>query len=159
LPPWLAERGLSLSEEKTRIVNLTEGFDFLGFNVKHYAMPTSAATGSKLLIKPSKEAVKRKRKGLRDIWLSLKGQDVQAVLTRLNPIIRGWANYFRTVVSSKTFTGMDRWMYHRELRYAKHTHPEKSDQWRIARYWGRLDKRREDNWVFGDKRTGGFLLK
>src|SRR6516225_1984271 len=91
LPPWLAERGLALSEEKTRIVHLTEGFDFLGFNVKHYHAPGTTRTGFKLLIRPSPKAVSRKREELRAAWLGLKGQSVGAVLRRLNPIIRGWA--------------------------------------------------------------------
>src|SRR2546429_175594 len=61
LPPWLAERGLSLAEGKTRLVHLMEGFDFLGFTVKHYHQPRTTRTGFKLLITPSKKAVVRKR--------------------------------------------------------------------------------------------------
>jgi len=159
LPPWLAERGLTLSEEKTRIVHLTEGFDFLGFNVRQYPNPQTADTGYKLLIKPSKKAVIGKRKELREIWLSMRGHNIQAVLGKLNPIIRGWANYFRTVVATETFVKMDDWMHHREKRYAKRMHPKKSAQWRENRYWGELNKERRDNWVFGDKRTGRYLLK
>jgi len=160
LPTWLAERGLCLSAEKTRVVHLTEGFDFLGFNVRHYKAPETSRTGFKLLIRPSKKSVARKRKELRDLWLGLRGHKVEAVLKKLNPVIRGWANYFRTVVSSKTFTDLDTWMFRRELRYAKHTHPKKSWAWRRARYWGPLNKEHpRDNWTFGDKRTGRFLLK
>src|ERR1700682_4906574 len=57
LPVWLAERGLALSPEKTRIVHLTEGFDFLSFNIRHDATPLTTRTGWKLLIKPSKKEV------------------------------------------------------------------------------------------------------
>jgi RNA-directed DNA polymerase len=159
LPPWLAERGLTLSEEKTRIVHLTEGFDFLGCTVKHYHAPQTTRSGYKLLIKPSKKAVTRKRQELRDVWLGLKGQDVDAVLSRLNPIIRGWANYYRPVVASEVFSEMDNWMHYRAVRYTKHTHPTKPQKWIYDRYWGVLNPTRKDRWVFGNKRTGRFLLK
>lgn len=159
LPPWLAERGLALSEEKTRIVHLTEGFDFLGFNVRHYHTPQTTRTGFKLLIKPSPKAVSRKREELRTVWLRLKGQPVKVVLTRLNPIIRGWANYYRAVCAKETFQGMDHWMHKRALRYVKHTHPGKSQQWRHNRYWGRLNPARQDDGVFGDKHSGRYLLR
>jgi RNA-directed DNA polymerase len=159
LPAWLAERGLSLSPEKTRIVRLTEGFDFLSFNVRHYPHPQTARSGYKLCIKPSKKAVLGKVAELRDEWLALRGHSVEAVLWKLNPIIRGWANYNRRVVSSRTFNKLDAWMYHRARRYAKHTHPEKSWGWRRKRYWGRWNKERKDDWVFGDKHSGRYLLK
>lgn len=159
LPPWMAERGLSLSAEKTRIVHLTEGFDFLSFNIKHYHAPRTTRTGYKLLIKPSKKAITRKRQELREAWLRLRGQSVPSVLKLLNPMIRGWANYFRTVVASAVFNRMDHWMHLRTVRYVKHMHPTKSKKWRRQRYWGKLNKQRDDRWVFGDKRVGGYLLK
>jgi RNA-directed DNA polymerase len=159
LPPWLAERGLSLSGEKTRVVHLTEGFDFLGCNVKHYHAPRTTRAGHKLLIKPSKKAVTRKRQELREQWLRLRGHKLDDVLWKLNPIIRGWANYYRPMVASKTFAKMDDWMFHRAVRYAKHTHPNKPWKWLVKRYWGKLRADREDTWVFGDKHTGRHLLK
>jgi RNA-directed DNA polymerase len=159
LPAWLAERGLSLSPEKTRIVHLTEGFDFLGFNIRHYEAPQTSRSGFKLLIKPSKKAVAAKRKELRDVWLHLKGHNIQAVLRKLNPIIRGWANYYRTVVASRVFGWMDHWMHCRCERYVKRRHPNKSWRWMRQHYWGRLEPQRNDYWVFGDKRTGRYLLK
>ena len=159
LPDWLAKRGLSLSAEKTRIVHLTEGFDFLSFNVRHYPHPQTARSGYKLLIKPSKKAVLGKVAELRDEWLALRGHSVEAVLWKLNPIIRGWANYNRRVVSSRTFNKLDAWMYHRARRYAKHTHPKKSWAWRRKRYWGRWNEERVDDWVFGNKHSGRYLLK
>jgi RNA-directed DNA polymerase len=159
LPGWLSKRGLSLSAEKTRIVHLTDGFDFLSFNVRHYPHPQTSRSGYKLLIKPSKKAVLGKVAELRGEWLALRGHSVEVVLWKLNPIIRGWANYNRRVVSSRTFNKLDAWMYHRARRYAKHTHPKKSWEWRRKRYWGRWNKEREDDWVFGDKHSGRYLLK
>jgi RNA-directed DNA polymerase len=159
LPPWLAERGLSLSPEKTRIVPLTEGFDFLGFNIRRHANPRTTKSGFKLLIKPSKKAVLGKVKELREIWRALRGHNIKAVLRTLNPTIRGWANYHRTVIASRTFNKLDAWMFRRALSYAKHSHPNKSWAWRRQRYWGRWNEERDDRWVFGDKHTGKYLLK
>jgi RNA-directed DNA polymerase len=155
---WLAPRGLTLSEEKTHIVHLTEGFDFLGFNVRHYAYRRSR-TGYKLLIKPSKGSVQHIRDKLRDAWNRHKGKPVATVTRDLNPIIRGEANYYRIGVASETFNKLDRWMFVRECRYARFSHPRKSKKWRTSRYWGRLHPTRNDNWVFGDKHTGAYLLK
>jgi RNA-directed DNA polymerase len=159
LPPWLAERGLTLSEEKTRVVHLTEGFDFLGCTIRHYRAPRTSRTGFKLLITPSKKATARKRQELREEWSRLSGHNVRAVLRRLNPIIRGWANYYRTVVASRTFARMDNWMYRRAVRYAKRRHASKPWWWCEDRYWGRLNPERKDRWVFGDKPSGAYLLK
>jgi len=158
LREWLAIRGLRLSEEKTRIVHLTEGFDFLGFTIRHYEN-RRARTGYKLLITPSNAAQKAIRAKIRAEWYRLQGTNVQAILTALNPIVRGWANYFRIGVASETFNTLDNWMFHREVRYIKRMHPNKSKKWQNAKYFGRLNRRRQDNWVFGDKRTGGYLLR
>jgi RNA-directed DNA polymerase len=159
LPTWLAERGLSLSGEKTRIVHLRDGFDFLGFNTRHYQTPRTSRTGFKLLIRPSKKSVDGLREKLRDAWLELKGKRIEVVMQKLNPIIRGWANYYRTVVSSKTFQKLDDWMFRRAVRYVQFTHPNKPTEWQTGRYWGKLNPKRNDHWVFGNKRTGRFLLK
>jgi RNA-directed DNA polymerase len=159
LVEWLKERGLTLSEEKTRIVHLTEGFDFLGFNIRHYPAPQTSRTGWKLLIKPSKEAVQDVQKKLKDQWNKAQGTSVQSVLVKLNPIIGGWANYFRTAVAKEIFNSLDRWMFSKTDRYTRRMHPKKSADWRHRTYWGRFQLDRLDSWVFGDKQTGGYLLK
>lgn len=159
LPAWLQQRGLTLSTEKTRVVHLTDGFDFLGFNTRLYPTPNRTRTGYKLHIKPSKQTVAQIRQKLRDQWLRLRGTNLVAVLARLNPIIRGEAHYYRIADASKTFHALDNWMFHRELRYVKHTHPHKSWAWQRSHYWGTLHRERRDHWVFGDRHTGGYLLK
>jgi len=159
LTEWLAKRGLSLSKEKTRIVHLTEGFDFLGFNIRHYKAPMTSRSGYKLLIKPSRKSVHKIREKLKTEWKALQGANVQGVLKQLNPIIRGWANYFRTGVASEIFQSLDHWMFLKQYHWVRRMHPTKSAQWRVKRYWGRLNPKRADNWVFGDKPTGGYLLK
>ena len=159
LSEWLEVRGLALSPEKTRIVHLTEGFDFLGFTIKHYPAPKTSKSGYKLLIKPSQAAVTRLKEKLRAKWLAHNGINVLAVIAHLNPVIRGWANNYRGVVASETFQKLDDWMYIRQFRYAKRAHPQKSWGWRKAKYWGKLNLDREDKWVFGDKRSGAHLIK
>ena len=125
---WLAERGLELSQEKTLVRHLTEGFNFLGFNVRHYPV-SNTKTGYKLLIKPSKESVAAFKHRLKREWSAMVGHNVDAVVTRLRPILRGWANYFRTTVSSETFKDLDQWMFYREARWCKRAHPTKSWNW------------------------------
>ena len=159
LTAWLKERGLTLSEEKTRIVHLTEGFDFLGFNIRHYPAPKTSHTGWKLLIKPSREAVQKLRTKLKALWEQAHGNNVPTVLKKLNPVIRGWATYFRMGVAKEPFDDLDQWMFCKEDHYTRHTHPKKAMWWRKQHYWGRLHLERNDSWVFGDKQTGAYLLK
>jgi RNA-directed DNA polymerase len=151
LAAWLAPRGLAFNEDKTHIVTLDEGFDFLGFNVRRYR--------GKLLIKPSKAAVRRIRERLRTEIRSLRGANAQAVIARLNPIIRGWAAYYRTVVSSETFSKLDHYLWKLTYKWAKHSHPNKPTRWVIHRYFGTFNKSRQDRWVFGDRVSGGYLLR
>src|SRR5262249_35623390 len=81
------------------------------------------------------------------------------VCSHLNPIIRGWANYYRTVVSCRVFKQMDQWMFHRQRRYVNRNHPRKSTEWRRQKEWGRVNPRRSERWGVGDKNTGQYLLK
>lgn len=158
LKDWLAHRGLALSEEKTRIVHLTEGFDFLGFNVRRYPVKNTR-TGYKLLIKPSNASVRAIQAKLRQTWEARKGSNVTRVVTELNPIVRGWAMYYRTMVASRAFTDLDRWMFTKERNHTRYAHPTKPWYWRKRQYWGQLNPHRQDHWVFGDKHSGHYLLK
>lgn len=158
LNEWLKERGLELSEEKTRIVHITEGFDFLGFTVRQYEDPKTR-TGRKLLITPSRKSEQAFRDKLKPVWLGFNGYPVKAVLQKLNPILTGWANYFRIGCSSRTFTRLESWMHTRERRYAKRAHPRKGWKWIKPHYFGRWNLDRKDRWVFGDKKTGTYLHK
>jgi RNA-directed DNA polymerase len=151
LAEWLAPRGLVFNEDKTRIVNLDDGFDFLGFTVRRF--------NGKLLIKPSKAAVRRHRQRLRAEMLSLRGANAVMVLQRLVPIVRGWSAYYRTVVSSELFSALDRYLWRLIYKWAKYSHPKKSKRWIVNRYFGRFNKSRQDRWVFGDRDSGAYLVK
>ena len=96
---------------------------------------------------------------LKLVWLNNQSQNVDVIIGKLNPIIRGIANYLRIGVSSEAFQKLDSWMFLREKRYAKRMHPMKSVGWRRNKYWGRLNLDRNDNGVFGNKETGNALLK
>jgi len=122
---WLVTKGLEMSVEKTRIRHLTEGFDFLGFNVRIYPAPKTSRTGWKLLIKPSNEAVKKFKRKVKAIWKAQRGEHMSALLKAFNPVIRGWTNYYRSVVSKTTFNHLDKWMFGRCVRYARFRHPAK----------------------------------
>jgi RNA-directed DNA polymerase len=149
LAAWLAPRGLAFNEDKTRVVTLEEGLDFLGFNVRSYR--------GKLLIKPSKAAVRRVRERLRTELRSLRGSNAQAVIKRLNPIIRGWAAYYRTQVSSETFSALDHHLWKLTYKWAIFSHANKPSSWVFARYFGKFNKARKDRWVFGDRNSGAYL--
>jgi len=148
LKAWFAERGLSFSEEKTRITNLDEGFDFLGFNVRQYPSKNSKS-GFKLLIKPSKKSVKEMGRKLKDAFHEGHGGPTHALIAGLNPVIRGWANYFRTGVSARAFNRLDDYCFKLQRRWVVKRHPTKSWGWRRRRYWGNYRDR--DRWVFGNK--------
>jgi RNA-directed DNA polymerase len=151
LAAWLTPRGLTFNEDKTRIVHLDEGFDFLGFTVRRYS--------GTLLITPSKAAVRRIRERLRTEMWSLRGTNAATVIARLNPIIRGWAAYYRNAVSSKVFNELDRYLWQLAYKWARRTHPNKPTRWVVRRYFGMFNKSRQDRWVFGDRDSGAYLLK
>ena len=152
LAVWLAPRGLRINEDKTRIVCLGDGFDFLGFHIRRYR-------NGKLLIKPSKAAVQRFRARLTAEMRALRGANAQAVIRRLNPENRGWAAYYRTVVSKKTFADLDTHMWKLAFSWAKRSHPNKSNRWVVDRHFGAFRKSRSDRWVFGDRDSGAYLAK
>ncbi|UQX09544.1 group II intron reverse transcriptase/maturase [Candidatus Mycobacterium methanotrophicum] len=146
LAQWLAPRGLVFNEDKTRIVHLEDGFDFLGFNLRRYRR---GGRPGKLLITPSQDAVRRIRRRLADEVRRMRGSNAMALIARLNPIIRGWAAYYRGVVSSKVFAALDSHVWCLTFRWARRTHPNKSRKWVVRRYFGRFNRFRNDRWVFG----------
>ncbi len=153
LAGWLAPRGLAFNEDKTRIVHASEGFDFLGFNVRRYP-------NGKLLIKPAKQqAVKRLRERLASEMRALRGSNAAMVVIVLNPVIRGWAAYYRTVVSSQVFSALDHYVWGLTWKWARYSHPGKPRRWVLTRHFGKFNKFRNDQWVFGDRDHGGYLLK
>jgi RNA-directed DNA polymerase len=152
LAEWLKPRGLVFNEDKTKIGHLAQGFEFLGFHIRRYP-------NGKLLIKPSPKAVKRVKRRLADEMRGLRGSNVSSVLARLIPIVRGWAAYYRSVVSSRVFSSLDHYLWQLVYKWASWTHANKPKSWVVARYFGKFNKFRNDRWVFGDRDSGAYLPK
>jgi RNA-directed DNA polymerase len=81
------------------------------------------------------------------------------VIKRLNPIIRGWAAYYRTQVSAEVFETLDQHLWELTFKWARFSHANKPTRWVVARSWGRYNKARQDRWVFGDRHSGAYLHK
>ena len=152
---WLANVGLELNPAKTRIAHTLEaeagevGFSFLGFQVRHHRVSkynSAQGRGFKTLIKPSKEAVKRHYRQLAETIGRNKTARQENLIRQLNPVIAGWSQYYRAVVSKKVFQILDQKLYHRLARWARYRHPKKGRHWIAHRYW-RATKGK--NWVFG----------
>jgi RNA-directed DNA polymerase len=125
---FLQSRGLQLSEEKTAITHIDDGFDFLGWTFRKY--------NEKLIVKPSKDSAKRVVRKLSDIILKESKASAQKdMIRRLNLILRGWTNYHQHTVASKTFSNINNTLYVLLQRWEKHRHPNKNSWWRLNKYW------------------------
>ncbi|MBS9405695.1 group II intron reverse transcriptase/maturase [Halomonas sp. TRM85114] len=146
---FMSGRGLELSKEKTRFTHITSGFDFLGQNIRRYS-------NGKLLIKPAKKSIKsiidKVKKIVREMWAATAG----ALIARLNPVIRGWANYHRHVVSKRGFTYLDNEIFNIIWRWAKSRHRRKGARWIKRKYFTRLGFR---DWCFTGYRVGATTGK
>ena len=140
---FVRERGLTLSPEKTCITHIEDGFDFLGQNVRKY--------DGKLLIKPAKKNVQTFLAKVQEILKTNQQTPTGKLILQLNPIIRGWAEYHRHVVSKKVFNSVDSAIFQMLRRWAKRRHPGKTDRWIKERYFRSVGGR---NWVFHGKIDG-----
>ena len=153
LSAWLKERGLSLNQEKTRIGRIDAGFDFLSFTIRRYYV----RGGTKVLTKPSRDALKRIRRRNAQELRTLRGAAPAEVVGTLNPIIRGQANYYRPGVSKKAFQALDHHLWRHLYKWARRRHPTKNRGWVTARYFGVFHSTRRNQWVFGDRDSGAHL--
>ena len=122
---WLNQVGLELKPEKTKIAHTLEeyegnkpGFDFLGFTIRQWKVKTTKQ-GFKTLIKPSSKSIKTHYRKLADICETHKTAPTKALIAKLNPVIRGWANYFSTKVSKSTFSKLDMLLWKRLGQWAR----------------------------------------
>ncbi len=152
LEHWLRDLGLELHPEKTRVVHTLNandgsppGFTFLGFSVrlwpvgKTHQRKRQGGQGRlpyKLFIRPSKESRTRHHRDVNRTIRAHRGASQSALIVHLNPKIRGWANYYRTVASKKTFHTLDHHLYWALWRWGKRRHPEhRTTPWLLGRYW------------------------
>jgi RNA-directed DNA polymerase len=124
---FLAQRGLTLSEAKTRIVHVDEGFTFLGFEIRRF--------GGVLLTKPQKEKVRDHLRAIKTYLAGHKQTPVATVIKELTPVIRGWACYYRHCAAKETFSKATHWVWAMTWTWAKRRHPNKSSKWIKARYF------------------------
>jgi len=144
---FLKERGLELSEKKTTITHIDDGFDFLGWNFRKYK--------GILLIKPSKKSIDKVTHNISDIIKGGKAWTQEEMIKKLNPVITGWSNYHQSVVSKDIFSKMDNKIWNMLWRWAKRRHKEKSKRWITNRYWRKEGTR---NWVFSSEGKNLKLL-
>ena len=131
---FLEPRGLRLSDEKTRVTNIDDGFDFLGWNFRKY--------DGKLLIKPSADSQNGVISKIREIIHKAKAWDQERLIQMLNPIIRGWAQYHNHAVSKAVFSKMDNVVYNMLVSWAKRRHPNKGTKWIMDKYWHKCGNRK-----------------
>jgi RNA-directed DNA polymerase len=155
---WLAGMGLRLKPSKTNIRHTlyehedSVGFDFLGVTVRQFPATKfrtrtyRGKPGFKTIIRPSEKAQKRHLLKVKDVIRSHRGNSQAALVSALNPIIRGWANYYRTCAAKDTFTQIDYQIHQKLSRWAAFRHRNKNAGWRYRRYWQRV----KDNVVFSD---------
>ena len=136
----LAKRGLELSTTKTRITHIDKGFDFLGWTVRKYK--------GKCLVQPSRTNVKTFLDKCRTLFKKNAAAAQQHLIWQLNPVIRGWTNYHRSVAAGQTFTFVDHALWQMQWRWAKRRHPNKPAGWIMKRYFITEGRRK---WIFAAK--------
>jgi RNA-directed DNA polymerase len=156
---WLQPMGLELKPSKTRIPHTlaipegTPGCDFLGFGIRQDVAgktrtgkdPRGRLQGFKTRITPSTAAIQRHVQHLREIVHRHKHVEQAALITHLNPVIRGWARYYAPVISAHVFRKLDHVLYTMLRAWAGYRHGDKSKHWTTGKYW-RVDEGR--GWLF-----------
>ena len=164
---WLKYMGLELKPAKTRLTHTSfgdgedkiGGFDFLGFNIRQFEVGKHQSgtdahgkkLGFKTIITPSKEKQKVHYDRVASIIDDHKAKPQAALIGELNPVIRGWSNYYSSVVSKEIYSSQDRLMYSKLKRWVKRRHPKKSGTWIVKKYWHHIDGA---NWVFATRQEG-----
>ncbi len=161
---WLKDMGLELKPSKTRLAhtlnkekNEKPGFNFLGFNVRQFPVgkyhsgktTKGKLLGFKTIITPSKDKVKVHYDKIAEVIDNHKSAPQAALIKHLNPIIRGWSNYYSTVVSKVTYAELDNLMYFKLHVWAKRRHPKKNRGYVVKKYWHTID---DNNWVFATRK-------
>ena len=112
---FLSIRGLELSKEKTHITHIKDGFDFLGFNFRKYP-------NNKVIVKPTKDGIKSFKLKIKEIFKKYNSSSLTMLISKLNPLLRGWANYYRFVNSKVIFSKLDTYIWRKSLNWMKRIH-------------------------------------
>jgi RNA-directed DNA polymerase len=128
----LAPMGLRLSEAKTRIAHIDEGFDFLGFRIQRYP---KRGTGKRYIYTyPAKKALAAVKAKLRALSRQDRNQPLAVLLHQLNRVLRGWTSYFKHGVSKATFNYLRAFVWRRVVCWLRHKHPRATWKWLRRRY-------------------------
>jgi RNA-directed DNA polymerase len=154
--------GLELRPEKTRIAHTLEklgeekpGFNFLGFNVRQYLVGKHQSKQRfKTLIKPQKEKIQAHHRKLAGIIVEMRATPQEALIKRLNPIIKGWSNYYSSQVSQAAFSKLDAVLYWNLRNWGVRRHRKKTEEWVYLRYWHRLEQGDYSAMTFAAKQKG-----
>jgi RNA-directed DNA polymerase len=141
---FLRIRGLDLSQEKTSITHIEQGFDFLGHNVRKYR-------NGKVLTKPSRQGVISFLRRARALIKANKAATQADLIVTLNPLLRGWANFYQHAVAKEVFRRVDHEVWKAIWRWALRRHPKKRKRWVRRRYFSVHPR---DSWWFCTKRSG-----
>lgn len=150
---FLSERGVRLSEAKTKITHIEQGFDFLGQTLRKH--PRASGQPAKLQITPSRASYRAVCQKVRALCRKLRGATPGTLIQQLNPVLRGWANYHRHVVCSEVFARLDRFVWRRTFRWARRRHSNHTRRWIVQRYF---PKRASAGRPFTDPLTGRKLV-
>jgi len=156
---WLSDIGLELKPSKTRLAhtlnkldNEEPGFNFLGFNIRQFPVGKynsgkvkGKILGFKTIITPSKDSQKRHYRKVAEVINKSRGLNQATLIKKLNPIIRGWCNYFSTVVSQKVFERLWHLVVWKLLKWGRHRHRNKGRAWIRLKYFKTLEG---NNWEF-----------
>lgn len=153
---FLASRGLVLNQEKTCITSVKKGFDFVGFNFRVYP-DKSGPKGAKSIVQPTKEGKRRLRSKIRNAVKTNKSSG--EIIVELNPILRGWANYYKATSAKKVFTSIGKYVWDKTWTWAKRKHRQLNFRNLAKLYYTRRKKRK---WIFKgewmDKELTIFLI-
>ena len=148
---YLLERGLTLAEDKTKITTIQKGFDFLGFNFRSF----NTSSGEKVFTKPSKDSIKAFKEKADIIYRNAVGGDIETLISSLNSLIIGTANYWRISAASRTFHKLDFYLFQKTRKLLHRWYPSKSHKWIKGKHY-KPDRRgkSKDKYIFTDPNTG-----
>jgi RNA-directed DNA polymerase len=172
---WLLEMGLELKPSKTKITHTINeyegnvGFNFLGFTIRQYPVgkdhsgknTNKKLLGFKTIIRASKDKINLHTQKIGDTIRSMKSTSQQALIAKLNPIIRGWCNYYKAVVCKEIFSSCDKNTYLQLKRWAERRHPNKSKTWVAKKYWRSKVNSKTGyrcKWIFATRDNDGYTL-
>ena len=147
---------MKLADEKTKITHISNGFDFLDFNFKRY----KSRKCSIHLSKPSNNSIKALKSKVAEVCKKYHGPNVDTLIDRLNPLIRGTAYYWRPSYAKKIFSKMDNYIWQKVFKFIKRLHPNKQIKWLIKTYFPIYKENNHVNkWILTGPKKGNHLIK